>query len=82
MKPIEFIDISKHPDFVIPVDGKYLVRRTSTTDNTVNGKYTSVDWFYCNVTKHFDEKKKIWKNSFDCAATVTHISSLPAEKYL
>jgi hypothetical protein len=79
---VTLIDLSKEPDFVIPIDGKYLVRRTCTTDKTVNGYFTSIDWFTCRVSKHYDEKKKVWRNTFDCAATVTHVSPLPAEKYL
>jgi hypothetical protein len=79
---ISLIDLSKEPDFIIPIDGKYLVRRVSLTDKTVNGNYSSVSWFSCRVTKHFDEKKKVWKNSFDCSATVTHISKLPIEMFI
>ena len=79
---IPLIDLTKDPDFIIPKNGKYLVRRTSTTDKTVQGSFTSTDWFSCRVTKHYDEKKKVWKNSFDCAATVTHISTLPIEMFL
>lgn len=74
---IEMINLEQNPNFVIPKDGKYLVRREATTDKSVNGSYRSVNYFDCRVTKHFDEKKKIWKNSFDCAGIVTHISPEP-----
>jgi hypothetical protein len=74
---IPFVELKNDMNFLIPEDGKYLVRRE------INGKlYKSSDWFSCLVTKHFDEKKKVWKNSFDCNGIVTHISLFPIEKHL
>ncbi len=74
---IELVSLAENPNFVIPKDGKYLVRRETCTDKTVNGVYRSVNYFDCRVTKHFDEKKKVWRNTFDCHGLVTHVSPEP-----
>jgi len=74
---IPFVELKKDVNFLIPEDGKYLVRRE------INGKdYQSSDWFSTRATKHFDERKKVWRNTFDCAGNVTHVSLFPIEKLI
>jgi hypothetical protein len=74
---ISLVNLQENPHFVVPQDGKYMVRVTRTTDKTVNGHYTSVNHFDCRVKPHLDTKRNIWLNSFDCTGTVTHVSSHP-----
>lgn len=76
---LQLIDLSEDPNFVIPRDGKYLVRRETTSGKSVNGIHRSVHYFDCHVTKHFDEKKNVWRNTFDCHGLVTHVSSEPVK---
>lgn len=72
---ISLVNLSENPHFVVPADGKYLVRVERSTDKTVNGHYKSVDFFSCRVKRHHDIKRNIWLNSYDCVGTVTHVSS-------
>lgn len=67
------IDIANNKHFVIPEDGKYLVRRKSTITSL------GVDYFSCRVKRHYDTKRNIYTNSFDCkgAERITHISVRP-----
>jgi hypothetical protein len=74
---LALIDLKTEPHWVVPEDGKYMVRVTRTTDKTVNGSYTSTNWFDCRVKRHYDKDRNIWKNSFDCTGTVTHVSTRP-----
>ena len=76
---LSLVDLKENPQFVVPEDGKYLVRVERTTNGTVNGKYSSNAYFDCRCKRHFDNKRNVWTNSFDCTGEVTHVSITPVK---
>lgn len=67
------VDITKDKHFVVPEDGKYLVRRVSGIVGV------STDYFGCRIKRHYDAKRNIHTNSFDCNGVdrITHVSIRP-----
>lgn len=70
---IAMVDLSVDKHFVVPEDGKYLVRRPSSIPSV------STDWFSCRVKRHHDTKRNIYTNRFDCNGSehITHVSARP-----
>jgi hypothetical protein len=70
---ITLVDITENPQFVVPSDGTYLVKRRSSSP-----LYT---YMQVRVVRRFDEKRCVWVNAFDVSPVtseaITHISSQP-----
>lgn len=74
---IDMISIIDNPNHIIPSDGKYLVQTYSEykAGNTIQ---QNIHWLSCYGQKHFDEKKKMFYNTFSVTGQkVTHVSLMP-----